>query len=266
MSSNTILLEPRSKTLAHLFLLVLATVVFILASRSLGLDMEKFISRLSNAREVLGRMIVFDFSDIVLVIRELFVSIGIAITSLFLGLILSVILAFLAADNITPHRYISLIIKGLIATMRAIPGLVWILMVVASLGFSNTSGIVGMVISTLGYLTKTFTASIEDLGHESIEAMRSTGANWFQVICKGLMPNLTTTFLSWISIRLESSIAESINLGMLGIAGVGFLLIKAARSYEYGKIMVIVLVIYITMLLAEFGVNTLRARIDKMQP
>lgn len=261
MSRIIFLQDPRVRIRQYLSI-VAAVLVFIFSASQLGIDMNRFITRLPNAGRVLALMSVFDFSDIRTVLLEMLVSISIAVSSLAIGFLLSVVLAFLAADTITPHRLLSLIIKSLVAVVRAVPSLVWILMVVASMGFTNTAAIVGLIISTFGFLTKAFIASIEDLGTGNIEAMKSTGASWIQIVLKGLVPSLISPFLSWTAIRFESSISESISLGMLGVAGIGFVLIQASRNYRYERISVIVLVIVLTMILVESLVNQFRKRLQ----
>jgi phosphonate transport system permease protein len=138
-------------------------------------------------------------------------------------------------------------------------------MVVVSMGFTNTAATVGLVISTVGYLTKSFIASIEDAGIHSSEAMRATGANWLLIIFKGLMPTVISPFLSWTAIRFERSIAESVSLGMLGVAGIGLLLIQASRNYEFGRVSVIVLVVVAFMVIVEIPVNRVRRRLQDGQ-
>ena len=256
-------LEPAGVRIRRAVMIVGSLLLFGFAAWRLGLDLGKFLDRLSNVGRVLALMLVFDFTDFWIVIREMLVSVSIAVTSMFMGLILSLVLAFLAAENIAPSRAVAVAIKSFVAVIRAVPGLVWILMVVASMGFTNTAATVGLIISTVGYLTKSFVASIEDVGITAIEAMRATGASWLLIVVKGLLPSVLAPFLSWTAIRFERSIGESVSLGMLGVAGIGLLLIQESRNYEYGRISVIVLVIVVTMVGIEILVNRVRRRLQE---
>ncbi|MDR2888259.1 MAG: ABC transporter permease subunit, partial [Lachnospiraceae bacterium] len=177
--------------------------LFLFSTRSLELDFPKFIGRIVNAPEILGKFMTLNWSIIGEVFANMVASVFIAVAALAVGVVLSVILAFLAAENITPNKAVAAVIKGSIAVIRAVPALIWILMVVASYGFGNTGGMIGLVFPTTGYLVKSFTASIEDLGYDLIEAMRTTGANRLTIIVRALFPTLTGSFLSWTAIRLE---------------------------------------------------------------
>lgn len=225
--------------------------LFIVSFTALDLELHKFVSRLQEAGSVIQQLMVLDFSNIHTIVLEMGVSLAIAISGIFIGLLIALVLTFLAADNIAPNRYIASCIKGAIAVIRAIPTIVWILMVVASIGFGNTGGLIGLMISTVGYLTKAFTASVEDLGTDTVEALRATGASWFSIVTKGLLPSATRPFISWGAIKIEMGIAESINLGMIGVGGIGTLLMKAFASYDYAAISTIIVVIFITMLTIE---------------
>lgn len=261
METNKISLSLPKQRLINLLIVIGVIGTFIGAVINLNLEFPKFFQRLFDSGDVLKNFMTLDTSDFIGVFQELLVSICMAISSLFVGTILSFILAFLGARNITPHPLLSVLIKGMVSIIRAIPALVWILIIVASLGFGNTAGVVGMLFPTVGYLTKSFISSIEEQDSAIIETMRSTGANWFQVIAEGLMPNLLYPFLSWISIRLEGNIAESISLGMVGAGGIGAVLLKAIGGYKYGRISFIIVCIYLTMVSVELFVTKIKKQL-----
>ena len=233
-------------------------VFFIFCVNQLNLETGKFFQRFWEAGTVIQRFFSLNFSDTTSILQELFTSICMAIAGLAIGFILSLIFSFLGASNTAPHKFCSVLIKSFIGIIRAVPALVWILIVVASLGFGNTAGVVGLVFPTTGYLTKSFMSSIEEQDPAILETMRSTGANWFQTITEGLLPGLVTPFLSWTSIRLESNIAESISLGMVGAGGIGMLLVKAIGKYDYPMISTIILFIFVTMITVELLIGRIK--------
>jgi phosphonate transport system permease protein len=188
-------------------------------------------------------------------------SLAIALAALSIGFIISLVLAFLAADNTSPFKPLAAFIKGAFAVVRAVPALVWMLMVVASTGFGNTGGMFGLLLPTCGYLVKSFTAGIEDQGTENIEAMRAVGANWFDITLKGVLPGALTQIMAWSALRIEFNVAESVNLGMVGVSGIGALLMRMLSKYQYGSITMILLVILATMLAIEFSVNKLNRKL-----
>lgn len=256
--SQSIKLTPTKDKIRTLLIVVGLITLFIVSLNGLQLDLDKFMARFANMGTVLSKFMALDLQSMNEIISELLLSIFTAIGALFIGTIFSLILAFLAASNIAPSKILSVVIKATISIVRAVPALVWILMIVASLGFGVQSGLVGLIFPTVGYLTKSFIASIEDQKDAIIETMRATGATWLQLIFEGLLPGLFSVFLSWIAIRLEGNIAESISLGMVGAGGIGMVLTKAIGQYNYPKITTIVLVIFIVMFTVELLVNQLK--------
>jgi len=242
---------------------VFAIVLLIFCANKLDLDIEKFINRLGNAGNVISHFNVVTVNKIPEALTAMLASICLASASLTIGFLISIVLAFLGASNTSPSRMLSAAIKSLMAIIRAIPALVWLLMVVASMGFGNIGGMVGLIFPTTGYLTKSFIASIEELGYNTIEELQASGASRLSIITKGLMPALAAPFISWVAMRLEGNIAESINLGMVGVAGIGSLLMRSIGKYDYGSITAILLVIFMTLAATEVAINRLKRAINK---
>ncbi len=255
-------LSPRGTNLKRTLLTSAAVLTFFISTKLLNLELSKFFSRIGNAPAVIRRMMTLDFAKCGEVFYAMGVSVALAFVALIGGTLVSLVLAFLAAENIAPSRIIASFIKAVIAVIRAVPSLVWVLMVVASIGFGNTGGMIGLIFPVTGYLTKSFAASVEDLGDGLVEAMRSVGASWFDIVAKGIFPTVLPAFVGWIAIRLEANVAESISLGMVGVSGIGMLLARALKQYNYGRITFILLLIFLTMLLLEFGMNHVKKLIE----
>ncbi|HCM90025.1 MULTISPECIES: phosphate/phosphonate ABC transporter permease [Vagococcus] len=258
--NQSIRLSPIKNQMKLVVSMIFLTGLFIVSTMSLKLDFVSFFERWAQAGEVIRNFLVLDMAALPEIIEQLLVSVAIAIASLLIGAILSFIFAILGASNIAPFKSVSFIIKSCVSVIRAIPSLVWVLMIVASLGFGSIAGVVALVFSTVGYLTKSFISSIEEVSEEMIETMKATGASYLQIVFESVLPNVLNSFTSWIAIRLEANVAESISLGMLGAGGIGTVLSRAISSYNYGKISMTIISIFLTMVLFEFSVNYLKKK------
>lgn len=261
---KTIRCTKKGTNVKYVCILILAIFIFIGSVYFLALDFTKFFERFANLPEVVSRMMHIDVSLIPEILKETLVSICLAFAALIFGTVISFFLACLSARNTAPNLLFAGIIKGIIATIRAIPALVWVLMVVASVGFGNTGGMLGLIFPTVGYLTKSFAASFEEEGTERMEALRATGASWMNMILKALVPQTMPKLLSWIAMRFENNIAEGISLGMVGIGGVGYLLSKAIMKFDYPAISTILLVIFLTMLFMELFIQRVKNKIHNV--
>jgi len=251
-------ITKKGSLLKSITIILVIAVVFMSAVNLVNLDFQKFFDRLSNVPDVLKRMMAIDFSIVPEAILSIITSLSLAFLTLVIAVILSTFLSFLAASNIAPSKSLSLTIKGVLAIIRAVPSLVWGLMVIASIGFGYTSGFVAMMFPALGFLIKTFTGSIEDAGDEIIEAMKSTGASWLNIIFHGLIPLCITSFVSWITIRFESNVSSSIELGIIGVGGIGLLLTQSINSYNYAQTTTLVIMICILMICIELVVTKVK--------
>lgn len=240
---------------------VIAVAIFFVSVTMLDMDLTKFMQRFANLPEVVGRMMKLNLSILPEIVMETFVSICLAFSALVLGSIIAFVLACLCATNIAPNKVLSTFIKGVVATIRAIPAIVWVLMVVASIGFGNTGGMIGLIFPTVGYLTRSFSSSFEEEGYERIEALKATGANWFNIIAFALIPQTMPKLVSWIALRFEGNIAEGISLGMVGVGGVGYLLSKAIIRFDYASISTIIIVIFLTMFTMEMIMQRVKKKI-----
>ncbi|MEG0314982.1 MAG: ABC transporter permease subunit [Erysipelotrichaceae bacterium] len=261
MNSTNIKINKNHQSLKYLLFIVIATIIFLGSIYLLDLDLTKFIMRLSNIPTVINRMLVFDVSLIPNILRETLVSITLAFSALTLGTVISFVLAIFSASNLAPNKYLAVVIKNLVALIRAVPAIVWVLMVVASIGFGNTGGMIGLIFPTVGYLSKSFAASLEEDGFDHIEAIKSTGAPWLSVALFGIVSESLPKIIAWIAMRFENNIAEGISLGMVGVGGVGYLLNKAIMQFNYPAISTIIVVIFITMLSMELLTQTFKNKL-----
>ena len=214
MKKKKIATAPRGAGLKKAVWALALAALFWYSVKGMGLDMGKFWDRLSNIGPVAARMMAVDFSLLPDILAGMLTSFTLAVAALFAGALVSLVLSFLAAENIAPSRAVAALIKGAVAVIRAVPALVWVLMVAASVGFGNTGGMIGLMFPVVGYLTKSFTASIEELGGDLVEALRAVGAPWLSIVLSALLPAVLPAFVAWIAIRLEGNMAESISLGM----------------------------------------------------
>ena len=218
--------------------------LFVIVVQLMDLDVEIFVQRFGNLPEVLMRFAAFDITLIPSILSQTLLSICLAFSALVLGAVIAYFLAILAAENLTPSPILSMLIKACASMIRAVPALAWILMVVASVGFGNIGGVLGLVFPTVGYLTKSYAAAFEEDGDEKIEALKSTGARWINIV--------------------ENNVASGMSLGMVGVSGVGYLLNKAMMKFDYPAMTTILVVIFLVMFTFECGSQMLKKRLKRV--
>ncbi|MBW3077783.1 PhnE/PtxC family ABC transporter permease [Bifidobacterium simiiventris] len=257
MNDNITITSPATiarRTLAAIALIA----VFAVSLWGVGLDIGKFTKRLGNFGSVARRMIAFAPAKIPEIVLQTLISISLAFAALVIGALIAYVLATFAARNTTPCPILAAAIKAVIAVIRAVPMLVWVLIVVAAVGFGNTGGVIGLLFPTVGYLTRSFVSALEEDGDRHIEALKATGARWHDITLKGVTQSVMPKLIAWVAICFETDVAAGISLGMLGVTGVGSMLNKAIMRFDYAEISTIIVVVYLTMMLFEALSLTIR--------
>jgi phosphonate transport system permease protein len=124
------------------------------------------------------------------------------------------------------------------------------------------AGVLGLIFPTSSYLIKSFSAQIEEVGKETIEAMQSVGATWWHMVFRGLIPTLLTNFLAITAFRFEMNVAESVILGMVGAGGIGLLIQGYISFYDFSNLSLGILMVFTTMFTMEFITTQIRKRMS----
>src|SRR5699024_7107876 len=103
---------------------------------------------------------------------------------------------------------------------------------------------------------------IEDIDHRQLEAIRATGANWFQLMGYAVLPQIKPRFVGLSMYRMDINFRESSILGIVGAGGIGAALDTSIARYEYSTTAAIIILIVVFVLLAEFVSGRVRMRLQ----
>lgn len=164
-------------------------------------------------------------------IYEVFITLGLAFLSTVFGAFIALFLGLLGAQNLAP-KPVTNIIKAFVALVRAVPTILWVLIFAVASGLGSAAAVIGMTFHSVSYLTKAYAESFEDIDRGVIEALRASGANWWQIIFQAVIPSSFTYLLSWTFLRLEINFANAVAMGAAaGATGIGFDLFMASGYY-----------------------------------
>ena len=99
---------------------------------------------------------------------------------------------------------------------------------------------------------------IEDISEVQAEAIRATGANWWQVINYGIQPQVFPRLIGLSLYRLDINFRESAVIGIVGAGGIGATLNTAMQRYDYNTAGAILIMIIVVVLIAEYASSHLR--------
>ncbi len=244
--------KPRPNLLIP-FTVIVTAVFFVFSLVQLNFEYSKLWSGADRFVNMVTKMFPPSPKDWEHVLAAALESLQVALVGTVLAILFSFFLGFLSARNMTPNRTVMWLTRMFAGTMRAIPTLIWALIFIVSVGMGPIAGIMALAIHSIGMLVKVFSESVEEVDSGKIEAMRATGANWLQIVMQGVLPMVSTAYLSWSLFRLEIDIRYSTILGMVGAGGIGWELTRAMRMYKLDEAMFITLVIFFMIFAVELA-------------
>jgi phosphonate transport system permease protein len=166
-----------------------------------------------------------------------------------------------AARNLAPPP-LYLACRGLIAVARSLQEVIVAILFVAMVGFGPFAGFLTLAFATVGFLSKLLAEAIEAINPAQPEAVRATGAGWWQVLDYGVLPQVMPRIVGLSLYRLDINFRESAVIGVVGAGGVGATLNTAIDRYEYDSAAAILLLIIAIVLVTEYVSGWVRARVQ----
>ncbi|MEA4924080.1 MAG: ABC transporter permease subunit [Syntrophomonadaceae bacterium] len=195
---------------------------------------------------------------------EVGITMGLAFLSTLFGAFIALILGLLAAQNLS-GKILTNIIKGFIAFIRAVPTILWVLIFAVAAGLGSAAAVIGMTFHSISYLTKAYSESFESLDKSVIEALKASGADWWQIVFQAVIPSSITFMLSWTFLRFEINFANAVAMGAAaGAAGIGFDMFMASEFYfDIPEVGLITYFILAFAFLLELVSTNMKGRLQK---
>ncbi len=165
------------------------------------------------------------------ILYQLLVTFCLGTLSTVFGAVLAFICSLFCAGNISSPRTASLI-KSIIAVIRAIPTVLWVLIFAVAAGLGSVAAVIGLTFHSFAYLTKAYAEAIEEIDEGTIEALRTSGANFWQIVFQAVVPASISYMVAWTFMRFEINFTNAVAMGAAaGAGGIGFNLFMAGSFY-----------------------------------
>jgi len=212
----------------------------------------------------LSRLAYIDFSEIKVTLTALCESISVAILATVYSMCGGLGLASLVARNLSPSPWLGTAISAFLTLIRAIPSIIWVLLVLVCVGFGPAAGIIGICLFSTSFFTRAFSMCFEEVSLETLEALRATGASRAQVFFGAVLPSAFTGILAWTAISIENNFGASAVLGTVGAGGIGWVISFTFGRYDYGQAMLAIGVVMIFTYLMEIAFTRVKERNAKL--
>lgn len=216
----------------------------------------------------LGYMIVLMFPPApaswaqgVLYLHALGETIAIAFLGTLCGAILALPLSLLAARNTTIHAVVQFLARRSSDAIRGVDQLIWALIWVNVVGLGPFAGMLAVMTSDIGNLSKLFSEALETADRRPVEGVLSTGGTRGLAIRFGVMPQVLPVIVSQALYFFESNTRSSTIIGIVGAGGIGLHLAEQIRTLEYQAVAFIILLILVAVAVIDQLSNAVRQAI-----
>lgn len=141
----------------------------------------------------------------------------------------------------------------LLNALRAIPELVWAVLMVLAAGLGPNAGTLALALHTTGVLGRLFAEALENTSPEPAAAIRLQGGSAWQAFGYGTLPNLWPQLLAYTLYRWENNIRMASVLGFVGAGGLGQMLYVNLSLFQEAQASSVIL----AMLILVFAVDAL---------
>ena len=184
-------------------------------------------------------------------------SVWMAIISTVAGIALSIPVGLGAARNLAP-RPVYYLCRAIIAISRTFPEIILAIFAVKLFGFGPFAGFLALSIATIGFYGKLLAEDIENMSPAPAEAIKATGAGWFQWVNYSVQPQVAPRMIGLAMYRLDINFRESAVVGIVGGGGIGATLLTSFDRYEFQTAAAILLIIIGIVMVLEYGSGYLR--------
>ena len=200
-----------------------------------------------------------NFTDWRIYVREMVVTLHIALWGTVLAILCAIPCGLLSAANIAP-AWVCQPMRRLMDAFRAINELVFAMLFIVAVGLGPFAGVLALWVHTTGILAKLFAEAVEAIDPHPVEGVRATGARSLEEVLYGVIPQVVPFWVSYSLYRFESNVRSASVVGMVGAGGIGVVLLEAIRSFQYAETCAIMIILIVVVSLTDLFSAWVRKR------
>ncbi|MFC2946804.1 phosphonate ABC transporter, permease protein PhnE [Virgibacillus sediminis] len=192
------------------------------------------------------------------ILTKLIETISMSIAATTTAAVVSVFLGLMGSKTTSINGYLSVLARFIASLSRNIPVVAWALILLLSFGQNSVTGYLALFVATVGFLTRAFIESIDEASQSSVEALTATGATYFHIVNKAVIPQCLPQMISWVLFMIETNIRSATLVGLLTGTGIGFIFDLYYKTMDYNTVALITFSIVIAVIIIELISNHIR--------
>ncbi|MBA3479537.1 MAG: ABC transporter permease [Lautropia sp.] len=141
--------------------------------------------------------------------------------------------------------------RAVLTVLRAIPEVVWALMLVRALGLGPAAGVLALALTYGGMLAKVYAEILESGDTRPARTILESGGARTAALFYGLLPGNAQELASYTVYRWECAVRASVVMGFVGAGGLGQLMDQSMKMLNGGEACSILIVFLLLVMLAD---------------
>jgi phosphonate transport system permease protein len=191
-------------------------------------------------------------------LHKLWETVLMSIAATTMAAIFACLLALIGSRTTRMNKIFSLIVRGIASFFRNFPLVAWAMVLMLAFSQSQLTGYLALFCGSIGFLTRAFIETIDEVGNNPVEALQSTGAGYFHIIFQAVLPSSMPLMTSWLLYTIDTNIRDAILVGFLTGTGIGFAFDIYYKSFDYHAASLVTLLSAITVIVVEIISNNIR--------
>lgn len=192
------------------------------------------------------------------VMERLWETIVLSILATTTAGIFALFFALFGSKTTKINGFLAILSRIIASIFRNIPVVAWALVLVISFGHNVVTGYLALFFTTFGFLVRAFTETIDEASTDSVEALNATGATYFQMVFRGVIPDTLPQMLSWVFFMIDTNIRSATLVGLLTGTGIGYIFDLYYKRLDYPTVGLITISIVVVVIVIEFISNKVR--------
>ncbi len=148
-------------------------------------------------------------------------------------------------------RMLSIVVRAVLALLRGIPELLWVMLCIVAVGFGPFAGALALGLHTAGVLGRLWAEALDEVPSEPLEVLEAAGATGPVRGLWGAWPQARPLVASYALLRWEFNLRASALVGFLGGGGLGLKLYNALQLGFHDQVCTMVLLILGLVVLSD---------------
>jgi phosphonate transport system permease protein len=190
-------------------------------------------------------------------------TVAMALAATVLAGIAAFPLGLLGARRVVPSLFARWPLRRGMDVARSIDSLLWALLFVNAVGLGPFAGVMALTMIDLGTLAKLLSETVDHASNGPVEGLEAAGANRWESVRFGLLPQVLPAYTSQVLYYFESNIRHATILGLVGAGGIGTHLSDRLRVNDWREVATLVLLILVTVTVVDRCSRWARLRLER---